>query len=403
MRRTQTLCLVVSLGLGLAISPRVEAKTSIAKPSAPKVVSISSSTPKKGKVNVTVNIALPNSDGGSKITGSKVTAGGKSCTMKKLKVSCTIKGVTTGKSLKVVASSKNKKGYGQKSAPVAYVSGGSPYAVTASTPAQTSAPTAAANFKVGDVGPGGGLIYYFRSEGFACGSQLTQRCNYLEVAPRDWGLQFPDSSGFLPAAYRERWSSFSCHATRCNQSWGYESVSGSYYPYPNTSVSLAFVYCANYVDFLDVQNIGVYSDTSVTMGRGFRDSVVLSTKRECLGYDSAYNRVAASAARWYRGGGKSDWFLPSIAELTELMVFQKSYTSDFWNGISQDFPPYALEQGMAYWSSTPRTTSEAYVGWLPSPDNIFRNPNWWPSFMGEPKDDRGTGYEWINVRPIRAF
>ena len=50
-----------------------------------------------------VNVTLPISDGGSKITGSKVAAGGKSCTIKKTKTSCTIKGIKSGKSLNVVA------------------------------------------------------------------------------------------------------------------------------------------------------------------------------------------------------------------------------------------------------------------------------------------------------------
>lgn len=127
MRKLQTIALITSLGLSLAIAPTAQAKTKITKPSAPTVVSVTSSTPKKGKVNVTVSITLPTSNGGSGITGSKVIAGGKSCTIKKLKTSCTIKGIKSGKSLNVVASSKNKKGFGAKSPAVAYVAGGSIY------------------------------------------------------------------------------------------------------------------------------------------------------------------------------------------------------------------------------------------------------------------------------------
>lgn len=144
MRKHQAFALVMSIGLSLAISPTVQAKTSISKPSAPTVVSITSSTPKKGKVNVTVSITLPTSDGGSKITGSKVTAGGKSCSIKKLKTSCTMKGIKSGKPLNVLASAKNKKGFGSKSPSIYYVSGGSNWiAIPAptSTPAQTIAPT----------------------------------------------------------------------------------------------------------------------------------------------------------------------------------------------------------------------------------------------------------------------
>lgn len=127
MRKLQYIALVTTLGFSLAIAPNVQAKAKITKPSAPTIVSVSSSAPKKGKVNVTVTIVLPTSNGGSNITGSKVTASGKSCTTKKLKTTCTIKGLKSGKALRVVASSKNKKGFGNKSASVSYVAGASAY------------------------------------------------------------------------------------------------------------------------------------------------------------------------------------------------------------------------------------------------------------------------------------
>ena len=109
-------------------SQAIETKAKITKPSAPSVVSVTSSVPKKGKVNVTVTISLPVSNGGSTITGSKVSASGKSCTIKKLKTSCTIKGIKNGKSMSVTASSKNKKGFGSKSSSVSYRAGGTAYA-----------------------------------------------------------------------------------------------------------------------------------------------------------------------------------------------------------------------------------------------------------------------------------
>ena len=120
---------VLATGLALVVSAlatpsrAVSSKTKVAKPSAPTVVSVSSSKAKKGKVNLTVTISLPASDGGSKITGSRATAGGKSCTMKKLKTSCTIKGIKSGKTISVVARSKNKKGFGAKSAAIKMAAG----------------------------------------------------------------------------------------------------------------------------------------------------------------------------------------------------------------------------------------------------------------------------------------
>ena len=143
--------LMLLSGLGSTPAHALTGKAKISKPSAPLVLSVSSSVPKRGKVNVTVSISLPASNGGSNITGTKVSAGGKSCVIKKRNTSCTLKGVKSGKKLTIRASSKNKKGYGTKSPAVRYVAGGPVYSlatpVTAipvsSNPAPTSAPTPA--------------------------------------------------------------------------------------------------------------------------------------------------------------------------------------------------------------------------------------------------------------------
>ncbi len=69
MRRIAILITTLALTMsGLAIVP-AQAKAKVTKPSAPTVSALSSSAPKKGKVNVTITITLPVSDGGSKITG----------------------------------------------------------------------------------------------------------------------------------------------------------------------------------------------------------------------------------------------------------------------------------------------------------------------------------------------
>jgi len=127
VKKLQNLVLASSLVLALAIAPAAQAKASISKPSAPTIVSITSSSPKNGLVNVTVKISLPKQNGGSKITGSKVSADGKSCLIANLKTSCTLKGIGDGKIFKVKASSRNKKGYGATSASVGYSVGSGPY------------------------------------------------------------------------------------------------------------------------------------------------------------------------------------------------------------------------------------------------------------------------------------
>jgi len=122
-------------GLSLAISPTAQAKAKVTKPSAPTISAISSSSVKKGKVNVKVTITLPASNGGSKITGSKITAGGKTCTIAKTKTSCTLKSIKNGKALTVTATSKNKKGFSPASTSVAYTAGASAWPGTPAAPA----------------------------------------------------------------------------------------------------------------------------------------------------------------------------------------------------------------------------------------------------------------------------
>ena len=141
MRKLWSIAIITSLGLSLAIAPTAQVRAETAKPSAPTITSRSSSTPKKGNVNVTVTISMPTSVGGSKITGSKVTAGGKSCTIAKTKTSCTIKSIKNDKNLIVVAVSKNINGLSSASKKVAYVAGSDSYTranVVASSPVASS-------------------------------------------------------------------------------------------------------------------------------------------------------------------------------------------------------------------------------------------------------------------------
>jgi M6 family metalloprotease-like protein len=132
IRKFLILVSTLSLVTGVAAAPSSAFPVSglsakVTKPLAPTIISIVSSAPKKGKVDVKVNITLPESNGGSKITGSKVTAGGKSCTLKKLETTCTIRGLKSGKKLTFTAYSKNKKGFSKKSTAVNYQAGSSPY------------------------------------------------------------------------------------------------------------------------------------------------------------------------------------------------------------------------------------------------------------------------------------
>lgn len=114
-------------------------KVVINKPSAPTITSIISTVPKKNKVNLTITISLPSNNGGSVITGSKVSAKGASCSMTKTKTSCVIKNVKTGKSLNFVSQSKNARGFGSPSATVSYIASGANWAIPLPSVAQAPA------------------------------------------------------------------------------------------------------------------------------------------------------------------------------------------------------------------------------------------------------------------------
>ena len=127
MKKLPAFCISFAVVFCFAFSPSAQAKVKVAKLAAPTVAEVSSSSVKKGKVNITVTIQLPKNTSGTKITGSKVTAGGKSCNIKKSKTKCTINGLEKGAALNVRSQSKTKLGYGSQSTAVSYVAGSATY------------------------------------------------------------------------------------------------------------------------------------------------------------------------------------------------------------------------------------------------------------------------------------
>ena len=115
MRKLKVVVMVTALGFSLAVAPAAQAKAKLKTPSAPTVKQVLNYKPKNGKVDVLIKISLPKNNGGSKILGSLVTAGGKSCKMTNLKTSCTIKGLKAGTTYRIKAASRNIKGMGSAS------------------------------------------------------------------------------------------------------------------------------------------------------------------------------------------------------------------------------------------------------------------------------------------------
>lgn len=121
--------------------------------------------------------------------------------------------------------------------------------------------------QVGDIGPGGGRIFYvaptFFTQASASGSMCTTNCKYLEAAPNTW-------------------SGGSADLTR---SWSTGSN----------------------------QNTGVSGARERGIGAGYRNTALIAAQS-----GNVTGSSAAVATRGYSGGSKNDWFLPSRDELTQL-------------------------------------------------------------------------------------
>jgi hypothetical protein len=133
---------------------------------------------------------------------------------------------------------------------------------------------------LGEVGPGGGNIFYVSNTGFDCGPTYSStgsptggQCHYLEAAPKTWDGGTTDG----------------------RRSWA--DVASS------TSVDVP----------------GISNDSSVSLtnfGLGYKNSIALTT------YNSS-TVTAGPAARAYRGGSKSDWYLPASGELHQMIKWAK--------------------------------------------------------------------------------
>ena len=174
-------------------------------------------------------------------------------------------------------------------------------------------------YTVGQTGPGGGKVFYVATTAFSCGPTLAATCTYLEAAPSGW------NTGADPLL---TW------ATSVNNN-------------PVTRVPGA-------------------GALETAIGTGYKNSDAIVAQTGNVAASSA-----AVVARAYRGNSLSDWYLPSINELTELYN-QRTLIAGL--------------QAAGYWSST---EGEANQG--------IRIEFQMPFTGGHLKDDPKL------LRPIRAF
>jgi hypothetical protein len=202
---------------------------------------------------------------------------------------------------------------------------------------------------IGDVGPGGGKIFYYSAAGFNCGANFSSTgsptgglCHYLEAAP----------SG---------------------------STSGTF-KYASTGLDNS--------DVSGITNDTNYDNSSSAIGLGYKNSLTLVAQ----GNDST---SAAGIARAYQGGSKSDWYLPSFSELNQMCKWARgvAWTSDATIcsggtlniGTGPGLGAAGFEANF-YWSSSERESS-----------------NGWGIYFNGPTPDYLSKFHVRYVRAVRGF
>jgi len=184
---------------------------------------------------------------------------------------------------------------------------------------------------VGDVGPGGGKVFYvapssFTSIGSACGST----CTYLEAAPAGW------ITASTPAKQ-----------TNCVT--------------PGTSTDEPVcVWSGNKGSFI--------GKTLTAIGTGYANTSAIIAQNGTAG-------KAATVARAFQGGGKTDWYLPSKDELNQMYI-----NRSIIEGLGSN----------AYWSSSEIINTNAWTQYFTVKFNNGVQTN-------------GTKADPKYVRPVRAF
>jgi hypothetical protein len=200
---------------------------------------------------------------------------------------------------------------------------------------------------VGNTGPGGGIVFYVSAANFtSTGSDCNTTCKYLEAAPTNWLTGTPVD----PA---RTWANGDWDGTGNND---------------NRSVT-----------------------TSNAIGSGYQNSLNIIAQT-----GNTAGNSAGVLAREYRGGTKTDWYLPSKVELNQLCKWARGqeWVSDLsecdrnikLNGATNGFCCFW------YWSSTQQTGSNgsAAAYWMIDSIDPLLNE-------GLAKANAGR------VRPVRAF
>lgn len=192
---------------------------------------------------------------------------------------------------------------------------------------------------VGDIGPGGGKVFYASVATFACGQSRSDLCNYLEAAPKTWSGGSSDPSKFWQLGTQQT---------------------------------------------LNISGITdeLIADNSVSaLGLGYKNSIQIVN----AGNGTS---TAAGSARAYAGGSKNDWYLPNNAEMNVLCQWARGVAIDTTKVCAggTNNPDFVNRD---YWTSSEYNGSNAWRTWL--------------SAGNETPGEKNLVDSNYAVRPIRAF
>ena len=217
---------------------------------------------------------------------------------------------------------------------------------SATTPAAPATCATGGACVVGGTGPGGGIVFYVQATGtFACGATLASQCKYLEVAPNTWNGGVADPTKL----------------------WAVDANKTS--------------------DIATITDDSPAYNNALGIGLGYKNSLAIVNQ----GNDTT---TAAGAARAYGGGSKSDWYLPTTAELNLLCQWARNVaqsvttrctggTLNTGTGASGGF------SSNYYWSSS----------------ELYNLESWYQDFttVGGGRQMNQAKYQSYYVRPVRAF
>ena len=224
---------------------------------------------------------------------------------------------------------------------------------TVAPPSTTSPQTCAAGgpCKVRDIGPGGGIVFYVATTPFKCGKDLRAECTRLEAAI---------TAGEIPSTWRPattaQWGCYGTNVMTTEQ-----------------------------------------REASLEIGTG-RANTEIITAQTCMGDDNSVS--AASIAKAYNGGGKTDWFLPSRKELD-------AFCNEFFTGSTGINNSTDTCKGSGNNNSvTGETNGTAWsfaADFYWSSSESSANGAWSQNFLHGSQHFRTKYLNFFYVRPVRAF